>query len=612
MDNENHYCGDDYDGVLGTSSSCCFEDVDELTHLQRECIHLYRVGQYRSCEILARMELAAATKSGEIGNSSVDNIAGVAAGGSRNCCGRSRHLALSLLGDCAFMQGQYIQAKHFYRSAYHYDEITFRYKEARCLQKLGSLVEAGSVLEQIPTDNRTLSVHMMLGGLYSAQGRTGVANEALMNALRCDPYCVEAAEKLAELGADKAAIQNAIKDGMARRGIPESQQELAHIRDLVVALVAKHRHQGALSLQVLTKLEQDYPNNVYLLLKIATLYMQMNDELNAEYTFEKIRYHEDTLVECMDQYAQLLARGDKLSALNELADCLLIINDKRPEAWTTLALYHEVKANHEKALAFVEKAISLDQRHAFAHRLRGAILMADARPAHAAVSFFRSNEISPDIASYEGLVDAYLATGQFKEAIASAKEVFFVAPRDPRAITLVGLALYKGAAANANRQGAARQNAIDKAKRTLRKALAIEPGFLRPLFTLVDIYSETHELQMCIDLLKQGLEGHTLSQDKLYGQGLILCRLGEIYTRCDKLKEAMFAYNRALGLNPDLAQAQRALEKLERLMRGADPAGDEIIEDAPSNDSTQSGNYRGGARNQYGYMSSYSFSHTPS
>lgn len=564
-----------------------YQSFEDLNLLQKECLQLFRARQYHSCAILARMDLAKAD----------------------DARGRTKHLALSLLGDCAFGQQHYIEAKHFYRQAFYYDEARFRWKEACCLKELGSLVEAASVLEQIPPASRTLSMHLMLGNLYMASSRKDVATDAFLSALRLNPFAMEAAEHLAQLGVDyKAKVLPAMEAGFAERGLGSDATE--SIRDLVAALCAKHRHQSSTALQLFTKLEQEYPNNVYLLLKLATLYLQMNDELNAEFTFERIRYQEDTQMEAMDQYGQLLAREDKISALNELADALLIIDDKRPEAWTTLSLYHEVKENHDKALAFVEKAISLDQRHAFAHRLRGAILMAENRPAHAAVSFFRANEITPDIVSYEGLVDAYLATGQHKEAIASAKEVFFIAPRDTRAITLVGLALYKGAG---NRQGAARQSAMEKAKRTLRKALAIDPGFLRPLFALVDIYCETHEYDVCVELLEKGLEGSTLAQDKLYGQGLILCRLGEIHSLCGRYKEAMDAYNKALGLNPELMSAQRALDRVEKIMRGADPNdhGDEIIEDAPSTDSTQSGGYR--PRTSYGYMSSYSFTHgTPS
>lgn len=406
---------------------------------------------------------------------------------------------------------------------------------------------------------------------------------------------------------------------------------MSQLEDLVVALCSKHKYHTATALQLFHKLEHENPNsNVYLLLQIATLYLQMNDELNAECTFERIRYLEQAQMDDMDQYGQLLARADKSTALNQLADQLLLLNDQRPEAWTTLSLYHEVKGQHDKALLFCEKAIALDQRHAFAHRLRGSILMADHRPAHAAVSFFRSNELHPNLVAYEGLVDAYLATGQFKEAIASAKEAFFLAPRDARAMTLVGMALLQGASGPGHPN---RPAALDKAKRSLTKALELDPGLVRPLFALVDIYSETHDYDTCVELLQRGLQGTTLSQDRLYGHGMILYRLGEIYQESDQLHKAMDAFNRALGLIPDMIPAQRALERLEKQIcnnsgsgggagatpgssshsASAAPSYDEQVSSPPSDDTPSAYQYRGtGARPSYGYMSSYTLYHSPS
>lgn len=560
-----------------------YSNYEDLTLLQTECIQLFRQKQYKSCEILARMEL-----------------------GRDDCC----EVALSLLGDCAFMQRQYIHAKMFYHRAYHYNEEKYRWKEAQCLKELGSLVEAAAVLEQIPVEKRDLAMQMMLGKLYVASSRKETAIETFLQALRQNPFAMEAVEQLAELGVDKFKIKEAMDKGYADKGVCNTEEnvQLRHLEELTAAICAQSRHQAATALQLFLKLEQEYPNNVYLLLHLAKIYLHTNDTLNAEAIFERVRYHEDTQIDYMDQYAQLLARSDKTTALNELADALLILDDKRPEAWTTLSLYHEVKENHDKALAFVEKAISLDQRHAFAHRVRGAILMAENRPSHAAVSFFRANEITPDIVNYEGLVDAYLATGKHKEAAASAKEALLMASRDPRAFTLVGLALYKGAS---NRYGQPRSEAIEKAKKTLHKALALDPSLLRPLFALVDIYSESHEYNVCVQLLQTALEGNTLTQDKLFGQSLILCRLGEIYMVMESFQEAMDVYNKALGLDPDMIQAQRALDRIEKILRGVDPndPGDEVIEDTPSGESTPTYSRGSGQRHSYGYMSSYSFAH---
>ncbi|GKY93827.1 hypothetical protein MPSEU_000349800 [Mayamaea pseudoterrestris] len=557
----------------------------QASPVQLESLRLLRQHQYVSCEILARMDLSVAESEQ-----------------------RQPDLALSLLGDCAFGRKRYYQAKSFYRKACPYNEPRFRFKEAQCLKELGSLVEASTVLEEIPSSNRTLAVNMMLGNLYLDSQRKDLAAACFLDALLDNPFAMEAAERLAILGIDRTKTLQAFNAGLNKRGL--SEDDFSHFTELITATSASRQLQSSIALQNLSNLNDAYPDNVYLLLKLALVYLQLYDELNAEIIFAKARALEETM-DCMDEYGQLLAREQNISALNELAESLLIMDDTRPEAWTTLALYHEVHEDHEKALAFVDKAISLDQRHAYAHRLKGAILMADKRPTHASVSFFRSNEIQLDVACYEGLVDAYIGAGQYREAIASAREAISAAPRDPRAVTLVGMALYKGAS---HRQDVARATAIDKAKRTFQKALSIDPSLLRPLFALVGIHEEQREYDACINLLHIALEGNTLSQDRLFGHSLIFCRLGEIYARCEQYRNAMDCYNRALGINPKLTAAQKTLERLEKLLLGVNAVdnSDEVIDENPSADSAQSFSYQRHGRGHYTYaLPSYSSAHSP-
>jgi anaphase-promoting complex subunit 7 len=308
----------------------------------------------------------------------------------------------------------------------------------------------------------------------------------------------------------------------------------------------------------------------------------MNDEAGAARTFHTVRQLDRCTVDSMDLYGQILARQNAMDELNELASTLLEVDDKRPEAWSALALYHEARHDHDKAIAFVDKAISMDQRSAFAHRLKGAILLAQNHPDHASVSFFKSNELVKDISSYEGLVDSYLAAGKHNEAICSAREASISAPRDARAVTLLGLAL---------QQGAETEEKKNRAKRALRNALTLDPSALRPLLSLVQLYAQEKDYEACIELLKQGIEGSSEAKSSpLQGQDVLHMKLGEIYTAAENYKDALGSYHAALAINPMNLEVQRCLDRLEAIVRGVDNADNsEDLEDSPQASSSYGG-----------------------
>lgn len=535
-----------------------------LTILQKEAIALASQQQWVSCEILARLDLSKCAKEGR--------------------SEQSKQIDIHLMAEAAFRQGKWVAAKEFFEKLLAFDEPKYRYKVASCLVKTGSLVEAVYNLEKIPESKRTLPVHMLLGSLYNSTSRKQAAIGAYLQGIKLNPFAMEAIHALATLGVDKTPITEALDEGYAKRSY---EQDLFLSKEIVLLLTAKHRHQNALALQLAQKLLTEYPNNVNLLLIMAELYLSNNDSDTAQEQYAHVRALEPGTTDSMDLYANLLGKAGNTPALSDLADAVLQQDDKSAVAWTILALYHKYNRNSESsvALKFVEKAIALDQRHAYAHYVRGTILLQDNRPEYAAVSFFRSNEIQPAIATYEGLVDAYLVARKEKEAIGAAKEAYNMAPRDPRTLTLVGLALSQGSATTA--------------KRSLTKALQMSPALSRPLFCLVGILKVEKDYTACLELLQAALEAASASSSNgLAATDEILCRMGDIYTSTENYKQAVEAYNRALAANPDCTAAAQAMDRLEKLLRGVDETNysDEIVEDevvpAAEADSPAAASYR--------------------
>jgi hypothetical protein len=75
-----------------------------------------------------------------------------------------------------------------------------------------------------------------------------------------------------------------------------------------------------------------------------------SDPGGAELTFSRIREIDECSMDAMDEYAQLFQRRGALAELSTLSADLLDLDDKRPEAWVCLALYHQAQHDNEKAL----------------------------------------------------------------------------------------------------------------------------------------------------------------------------------------------------------------------------------------------------------------------
>jgi len=158
---------------------------------------------------------------------------------------------------------------------------------------------------------------------------------------------------------------------------------------------------------------------------------------------------------------------------------------------------------------------------------------------------------------------------------------------NPRALTLVGLALAQGSSAMEGKNHEeedheermnTHKGGRDRARRALRKALVLDPFCWRALYALVDLTLEDGQYEEAIDLLKSGLEGvlvankkekggqllhaqnkrvdyHALSMhehhDIEHHRDLLASKLADVYAANKNYSESLSLYHKALSWNPE-------------------------------------------------------------
>lgn len=575
-----------------TSPAATKTATKTMSPLKDECIKLLRAKQFRSCEIMTMFYLSSI--------SSASNDLSIYA---------HKATAYEILGDCVLNQNQLNRAVSFYKKAlsnlkclrsptsssslrnilhiHTAAEANVKLKEARALFKLGNISETTSILESaVPRSHplRTFAISMEIGGMYLASGRYSDAKLSYLDALGRNSYALEAIENLVFLNAERSEVMKAVNDGLQKHNEKNGKENIVDndvpIADIITAYFYSDRQTNSHQMNALSqwkKLHAKYPLNIHVLLQMALLQDKnpaCDNAHAAVATFQKIRALDYHFVEGMDTYASLLAKQCNVAELGRLSSDLLTVDDKRPEAWVALALYHEALGDSEKAIAFVEKGISFDERNAFCHKLKGSILLSQGRPDIAGSCFFRANEIKREIASYEGLVESCLRAKKYKEAICTAKEAMSFAPRDSRALTLVGLALSKATSSSRDSGGK------DRAKKALRKAIALDPLALRPLLALSDLYIADSEFDTCIDLVKKAIEdggdanltGTSPVLSNVYDRQVVLhAKLADAYGESKNFEEALTYYHKTLSMNPGCLEAQRGVEQMENAMKGFNP-----------------------------------------
>ncbi|KAJ0405808.1 hypothetical protein ATCC90586_008462 [Pythium insidiosum] len=520
--------------------------------------------------------------------------------------------SFELFGDLLRQRGEHRRAIQYYKrfwrlqpsaTEWSSDAVSVSVKLASCWMALDNPHQAIEALHAVPHAHRTLRLHLLIGRLYRDEGLKTKAEDAYRQALRLNPYALEASVALAELA---AARESSLATGAASSNSdsvdvtdaafwqremerftssltaarPSSHEDAAWLQTLVTAHIHSRRGRYRAAMDCFDALDALFPNNLHCMLHKGKLEMEQEFFHQAHLLFQRARQVDELNVLLMDVYADCLRRNGARVQLGSLVHDLFEATDRQVQPWLAAAYLNEVKGDYEAALQLCERAILMDRWYAAAHLFRGTLLLHLQRPEHALLSFTTSCKLQKTLDAYSGIVMSYCelcvkGLSKYKEALSTAKTAVKLYPQKAQSYTLLGNVF------------ALRPEHQDQARKAFQRALATEPRKLAAAFGLVDLLLRDGQLSAAIDKLVVIAEQNPREE--------VFTKLGDVYTMNKQFGDAMTCYHRALSLQPASAEAARGLDRLEKIMRGEDP--DELnttmdhMEGDEHEDSMEAGEY---------------------
>ena len=182
--------------------------------------------------------------------------------------------------------------------------------------------------------------------------------------------------------------------------------------DFFLAHVCLDMQRSAEALALYGRLKHAFPSSDYILAQTAIAYYNARDFDNAEGLFEKLLKGDPHRLDSIDVYSNILYVKECGAALSHLAHDAVLVDKYRPETCCVVGNYYSLKGQHEKAVAYFQRALQLNRNYLSAWTLMGHEYV-ELRNTAAAIEAYRvAVDISPrDYRAWYGLGQTYEILG---------------------------------------------------------------------------------------------------------------------------------------------------------------------------------------------------------
>lgn len=183
----------------------------------------------------------------------------------------------------------------------------------------------------------------------------------------------------------------------------------------------------------LTQVMEVFPNSAFLQTQRALLFYHSKAYEDAEQIFSDLLIANPHRIDSMDNYSNVLYVLENRPKLAFLAQLAMATDKFRPETCCVIGNYYSSKSEHEKAVIYFRRALTLDRKFLSAWTLMGHEFM-EMRNTHAAIeSYRRAVDVNrKDYRAWYGLGQTYEVLEMHSYAIFYYQRAAALRPYDPK------------------------------------------------------------------------------------------------------------------------------------------------------------------------------------
>lgn len=271
--------------------------------------------------------------------------------------------------------------------------------------KLSKIIQESENYHAIKTNKANAFLHYLNGIIYNKKKKYTLAQNSLFLSLRIFPYNWSCWQ---ELIASLSTFDEAMSFINKVKSLNTSLVSNIMFQFFEVVILQEFYQQLNSLSDNLNNLLEVFPKFNFLKVQQFLIAYHGLDYFQAESIFDQLLMDDPLRLDDLDTYSNMLYVMEKRSKLSFLAQFSSLIDKFRPETCCIIANYHSMKCEHEKAIMYYKRALTLNKNCLSAWTLMGHEFV-ELKNSHAAIeSYRRAVDTNPkDFRAWYGLGQAY-------------------------------------------------------------------------------------------------------------------------------------------------------------------------------------------------------------